>query len=261
MYILFAILFLLTLILGITTTIKPGINKKTGVTYKRKDMGIGFGIFAVLFLVFTVAFASNKPNNPKPVASIKTVAKTSTKTVTPTKTTTSSTAAPTTTAPTATPTNTLTGFGATQDEWNKTHTADPQAIANSSYDRGEGTHDCSNFGDRYYGMVGTSNYSMCFPSNQSLATIEGEVMQEFPSGTTILWQGKQTSGEPDECYQMEVHNTTLASVLGTDGDVLIEFQTLDPSNTSGNIEYQSSNVNDAMLTAEDNASLSAAPGC
>lgn len=102
---------------------------------------------------------------------------------------------------------------------------------------------------------------MCFPSGQTLATTQAEVMKEFPSDVAILWQGKQTSGEPDECYQMEVHSATLASALGTDGDALVEFQTLDPSNTSGNIEYLPSNVNDAMLTAEDNASLSVAPGC
>ena len=155
----------------------------------------------------------------------------------------------------------LTGFGATQDEWNKTHTADPQATANSSYNPGGGTHDCSNFGDRYYGMSGTGNYSMCFPNNQSLATTQAIVMQEFPSDTTILWQGKQTSGEPSECYQMEVHSATLAAALGGSGNAFVELQTLDPHNSSGNIEYNALNVNDALLSAQDNASLSAAPGC
>jgi hypothetical protein len=173
----------------------------------------------------------------------------------------SSTSKPTPVATTKPSTPVLTGFGATQDEWNKTHTADPQATANSSYDRGEGTSDCSNFGDRYYGMTGTTDYSMCFPSGQSLATTQSEVMQEFPSDTTILWQGKQTSGEPDECYQMEVHSATLASALNDDGDAFVEFQTLDPNNSTGNIEYNASNVNDAMLMQEDNASLSTASGC
>ncbi|HUB94073.1 MAG TPA: hypothetical protein VMB52_06240 [Verrucomicrobiae bacterium] len=260
MYILCGILLLLTLIFGIAITIKPGINKKTGEPYKRKDMGIRFGIMAVLFLILTIAFAPSKPSNAKPVPTVKSTASTSAKTAAPPKA-----AAPAATVTPATqpstPTNNLTGFGATQDNWNKTHTADPTATANSSYDRGQGTSDCSNFGDRYYGMVGTSNYSMCFPSGQTLATTQAEVMKEFPSDVAILWQGKQTSGEPDECYQMEVHSATLASALGTDGDALVEFQTLDPSNTSGNIEYLPSNVNDAMLTAEDNASLSVAPGC
>src|SRR5215469_3296674 len=44
---------------------------------------------------------------------------------------------------------------------------------------------------------------MCFPSGQSLATTQAEIIQEFPSDTTILWQGKQTSGQPDKCRQRE----------------------------------------------------------
>jgi hypothetical protein len=237
-------------------------------TSKRVAIKIGatVGVWAlcVLSLVMFAAIAPATPQTPtsnvqshnasvkKPVPKPKVTTKAAVaKTTTPSKTV--------ATTP-ATPTNTLTGFGATQANWDKTHTPDNRATPGSSYDPGEGTSDCSNFGDRYYAVMGTSSYSMCFPSGQSLATTQSEVMQEFPSDTTILWQGKQTSGEPDECYQMEVHSATLAEG-GTDGDAFVEFQTLNPSNTSGNIEYQPSNVNDAMLEFLDNASLSAAPGC
>lgn len=51
MFSLFLILFLIVTIFGIVSVIKPGTNKKTGEAFKRKDLGIGFGLFAVIFLV------------------------------------------------------------------------------------------------------------------------------------------------------------------------------------------------------------------
>jgi hypothetical protein len=223
---------------------------------------VGIGFLAIMSLVVLAAILPSTPPS-QPVASkvaVKTVPVVKHTTKPPQK---ASTAVKTTPKPT-TPKPTLpvlTGFGATQDEWNKTHNADTRATANSSYDPGNGLTDCSNFGDKYYGMAGTSDYGMCFPNGQSLATTQAIVMQEFPADTTILWQGKQTNDEPSECYQMEVHSATLAEVLGTDGDAFVEFETLDPNNTSGNIEYMPSNVNDASLIDTDNASLSSANGC
>jgi hypothetical protein len=46
----FVILFLLTLVLLIVSMVKPGLGKG-GVRPKRKDLALGFGFFAVLFLI------------------------------------------------------------------------------------------------------------------------------------------------------------------------------------------------------------------
>ena len=46
----FVIFFLLTIIILIVSIVKPG-RRKDGTLYKRKDLSIGFGFFAVLFLV------------------------------------------------------------------------------------------------------------------------------------------------------------------------------------------------------------------
>ena len=50
MNIIFISLFLLTLIVLIASLVKPG-RRKDGTPYRRRDLSIGFGFFAVLFLV------------------------------------------------------------------------------------------------------------------------------------------------------------------------------------------------------------------
>ena len=47
----FAVLLILTLIIGGFSMLKPGKSKKTGETYRRKDLGLGFGVFAVIFFI------------------------------------------------------------------------------------------------------------------------------------------------------------------------------------------------------------------
>jgi hypothetical protein len=57
---LFAILFILALLLLVVSVIKPGVNKKTGKPFKRKDMAIGFGILALAFAILTGITAPHK---------------------------------------------------------------------------------------------------------------------------------------------------------------------------------------------------------
>ena len=66
MHVLFIILFVVSLILGIATVIKPGTDKKTGQPNKRSDMLIGFGIMAIVFgilMVVTTPHAKIVSNN------------------------------------------------------------------------------------------------------------------------------------------------------------------------------------------------------
>ena len=106
MHVLFIILLVLSIILLITSVIKPGTNKKTGKPYKRKDLALGFGILIVLFLVLVASTApkakiistkSVTTTNSTPNSSTNKTA-TSTKTATPTKT---SKTTPATTVPPA----------------------------------------------------------------------------------------------------------------------------------------------------------------
>lgn len=163
--------------------------------------------------------------------------------------------------PTVAPANNLTGYGATQDQWNRAHTSDTKFAPDSTYNPGYSSAGCSGDGAEYYAMLGTTNYSMCLNNNLSQAAAQAIVMREFPSDTTVLWQAKQTSGEPDECYQVEVHSPTLATVLGTSGDALVEFQTFEPHNSSGHIKYNPANVNNVLIAGQDATSPSDAPGC
>ncbi|WP_460991147.1 hypothetical protein [Sinomonas soli] len=110
-------------------------------------------------------------------------------------------------------------------------------------------------------MEGTSFYSMCLPAHLSQAIAQALVMKEFPKDAAVLWQGKQTSNEPDECYEEEVHSPTLAAALGGSGNALIEFQTFVPGNSTGHIKYDASNVNIVLLSGQDAPSLDAAGGC
>ncbi|GAB2734579.1 hypothetical protein GCM10027090_02550 [Sinomonas soli] len=157
--------------------------------------------------------------------------------------------------------NDLTGFGATQEKWDSTHTADTSRVPGSAYNPRFTTAGCSTNGDEYYAMQGTSFYSMCLPPHLSQATAQALVMKEFPKDAAVLWQGKQTSSEPDECYEEEVHSPTLATALGGSGNALIEFQTFVPGNSTGHIKYDASNVNNVLLSGQDAPSLDAAGGC
>lgn len=159
------------------------------------------------------------------------------------------------------PANNLTGYGATQGEWDRTHTPDTKFAAGSTYNPGYSSAGCSGDGAEYYAMTGTTFYSMCLNNNLSQAAAQAIVMREFPSDTSVLWQAKQTSGEPDECYQVEVRSPTLATVLGTGGGVLVEFQTFERNNSSGAIKYNPANVNNVLISGQDITSPSGAPGC
>lgn len=157
----------------------------------------------------------------------------------------------------------LTGYGATQDEWNKTHKQVQGFAANSTYDPEPGSAGGCN-GVKYCTVEWLNNraysYEISLPNHFTQAVAQIAVMQEFPTGTKVLWQGKQTASAPDVCYEMEVRNNAL-KVLGGDGDAFVEFSTFVPSDNSGYTLYYPSNVNSIIVNNTDYKSLSDAGTC
>lgn len=157
----------------------------------------------------------------------------------------------------------LTGYGATQTEWDSTHTEDSNFAADTTYDPNNNLG--NGYGDTYVAVLWTNGralgYQMGFPSNTSLDNAKAIVMKEFPTDADILWQQQNNSDSVNICYQMEVHSNTLGQVLGTDGDVFVEFQTITGSDTSTSVGYYSNNVNNALLRNTDYKEASDVGGC
>lgn len=147
----------------------------------------------------------------------------------------------------------LSGYGATLTEWNAAHSEDSSFTANTSYDPTGGLG--NGYNDKYTSLIWVNGralgYQIGFPDGTSIASALNTVLQEFPSSTSIIWQQENTSDPDSVCYQMEVHNGTLGQALETDGDVFIEFQTIETSDTSTAIGYYANNVNNASLSNSD----------
>src|SRR5581483_9486750 len=157
----------------------------------------------------------------------------------------------------------LSGYGATLTEWNASHTEDTHFSANSSYDPTSGLG--NGYTDKYTSVLFSGGrslgYQIGFPTGTSIASAVNAVMQGFPPDTTILWQQENTSDSVNVCYQMEVHNATLAQALENSGNVFIEFQTIETSDTSTAIGYYANNVNNASLRNVDYNKASQSGGC
>jgi hypothetical protein len=263
---LFAILFILALLLLVVSVIKPGVNKKTGKPFKRKDMAIGFGILALAFAILTGITAPHKAATT--TANLKSASKQTTTTkpfAQPTKQVQQATPVASSTQP-ALPT--ITGYGATQNDWNNNHQADTRYDSGAVYDPTPGLGSDDRHNAKYY-LVSTQNgriltYEIRLPNQSNLAAARAEVMQEFPADAKVVWQ--QTA---DQCSQMEVSSAMLgsASVLGSKdigdslGQVFVEFQTDTTSTASLNSYYDASNVNLATLNLGSYSTAADAPGC
>lgn len=263
MSILFAILFVIALIMLVISLIKPGTNKKTGQPFKRKDLGIGFGIVALVLAILTGVTAPNKPVKATVNPSVQTKQASNTKQTTkPAQQTTTAIPATQPKAPT------ITGYGATQSDWNANHQVDNRYDSGSVYDATPGLGLDTQHDDKYYAVL-TQNgriltYEMRLPNGSSLAAAKAEIMQEFPVDAKVVWQQTQ-----DQCSQMEISSATLgsASVLGSSGignpqgQVFIEFQTDSNSTENLNSYYDASNVNIATLNLGSYNTAADAPGC
>jgi hypothetical protein len=161
----------------------------------------------------------------------------------------------------------IAGYGALQEDWNNNHQQDPNYATNEVYDPTPGIGTDSSHTDRYYALSTSSGrvteYEMRLPNDQNLAAAQAEVMKEFPSDASILWQ--QTQGE---CSQMEVQSVTLGTALGnpsvaggSQGQVFVEFQT-DTATTENQFSYYNpSNVNLATLSQASYNNAAGAPSC
>lgn len=169
--------------------------------------------------------------------------------------------------PTQPTTPTITGFGELQADWNNSHTQDPNYATNSVYDPTPGLGNDSSHTDKYYSVQTASgrvtNYEMRLPNGQGLTASQQEVMQEFPTDTSILWQ-RTVKGQ---CSQMEVQSHTLGTILSSPnfgdpkGHVFIEFQTDTLSTESLPTYYNPSNVNLATLILLDYNTANDATDC
>jgi hypothetical protein len=169
--------------------------------------------------------------------------------------------------PTQITVSTITGYGALLTDWNNSHTQDPNYATNAVYDPIPGLGIDSSYTDKYYSVQTASgrvtNYEMRLPNGQGLTASQQEVMQEFPTDTSILWQHTIKG----QCSQMEVQSHTLGTILGSPnfgdpkGHIFIEFQTDTLSTESLPNYYNPSNVNLAILTLLDYDTASDAGGC
>lgn len=157
----------------------------------------------------------------------------------------------------------LTGYGATQSEWNASHTADTNFATNSAYNPTSGLG--NGYSDKYTSVLWTNgralSYQIGFPSGTSMSTAITTVMQEFPSDVSILWQQENSSDSENVCYQMELHSATLGQALENDGDAFVEYQTIETSDTSTGIGYYANNINNVSLRNADYKKPSQASGC
>jgi hypothetical protein len=167
---------------------------------------------------------------------------------------------PTETATTPPPTATapaLTGFGATDAEWNATHTDDLMAkIRGVAYD-----HDPTFGGgvsDKYLDVQHQDgrvlSYTLNLHAGTSLATAQRAAAAELPADAVILWTATK-----DGCEQTEMTSKTLGLALSDPaigdptGEVNIEFATGEG--------YDPGNVTEALISTGNYPTPSDGPPC
>jgi hypothetical protein len=161
----------------------------------------------------------------------------------------------------------LTGFGASQSDWDANHTADSRFTTGSAYNpdtkyaQGNSTTD----DDEYYAvnaLAGSiTNYSMRFVSNQTIDEVEPTVLKEFPSDTTVLWEQLLNADSTNSCYQIEVTSPTLAKALGSDGNAFVELFTEPAPSATYSSYYDPMNVNNALFQNLDTKTATDSTGC
>lgn len=174
-----------------------------------------------------------------------------------------STAPPTTAPPTVVATTpsvaapALSGFGATDAEWNATHTDDLTAkVRGVAYD-----HDPTFGGgvsDKYLEVQHENGrvlaYTLNFHHGTSLATAQREAAAELPADAATVW-----SATKDGCQQTEMTSKTLGLALADPaigdptGEVNIEFAT--------GLGYDPNNVTEAYFSTGNYPSPADGPDC
>jgi hypothetical protein len=237
--------------------------------YRRKRFLIPLAILGVLVTLTIIGIVAGPPPPTSQTAGSTATSATASPTTAPQTTPTTipaSTLAPTTTTPpttTAPATSTaatklapaaqrLTGFGATDADWNATHTPDSRFDPGSVYNNGT-----------YFSVIHEQGrvleYSMRFSPGIPISIARTVVMREFPTDATARWFAVK-----DTCAQLEVKSRTLGRALAAptigapDGAVIIEFDTVQ---SNGEAVYNSRAITEAILMLGSYASPSDAPGC
>ena len=152
----------------------------------------------------------------------------------------------------------ITGFGATDAAWNRTHVADHRYAPGAAYDPdpslGQGA-------DRYYAVMHEEGHVLDYSERfhpQPISRAKALLLREFPHDARIVWF-RAVGGS---CAQMLVRSRTLGRALSAkkigdrQGVAFIEF-------SSGVAEdhYNARSVNDALLMVYDLVGKGSAPGC
>jgi hypothetical protein len=137
----------------------------------------------------------------------------------------------------------LTGFGATQSEWDGAHSADPNFESGSSYDQDPSLarDDDLQHDDRYYAASGTTNYSERFALGTPIATARAAALTELPPDAVSVWFAVK-----DSCAQEVLQSAKLAAAIGSStgddtGRVLVEY-----SSGSAGDHYDAADISEAI---------------
>jgi hypothetical protein len=153
-------------------------------------------------------------------------------------------------------TSTVTGFGATRDDWNRSHISDPRFAPNAAYNPDPTLSDQAH-DDRYIVTSGPGrvlSYEMRLPGTPDIKTAKSESLREFPSDASILWYSQKPT-----CYQMEIESRALGAALSdSQGAALVEFQTLTPD---GKDVYNQADNNDIFFNLGLYPTVENGPAC
>jgi hypothetical protein len=215
-------------------------------TVAKKNCSLG------LILVIALAACATAPTTP-PLA-VSTPEATA---VTPTPAATAGTPTPSTNAVR------LTGFGATDSEWEQAHTADPRFAAGAAYDPTPGLGPDPGHNDAYYAVQHTNGrvlgYSERVAPRSAIAAAKRAAMAEFPADVAVLWFATL-----DTCAQEELQSAILGQALAEPaigdaaGRVLVEFVT---ETKAGDAGYSPTNANELLFMLGDYASAADSAGC
>lgn len=157
--------------------------------------------------------------------------------------------------------NGVTGFGASDAVWNRTHTPDTTFAAGAVYNADPSLPEVNGHTGAHYTVVQhdsghVDGYEYHFAS-ASISAVKADVLRtQLPSDVRIVWFARR-----DTCAQMMVRSPklaqTLRALLGDKaGSVMIEF-----SSGANDDTYNPRSVNDALFILLPLESRSQAPGC
>ena len=153
----------------------------------------------------------------------------------------------------------VTGFGATDTNWNSAHTEDTEFAPGAVYDTDPSLPEINGHtGAKYTAVLHTAghviSYTLNLPTGTDLTEAMARTESDLPSDATAVWEAAK-----DTCSQMEFRSSTLGTALGDPsigdeaGDVFVEFTTGDG--------YDPSDVTNVLVGLGDYPTAQDAPAC